>query len=317
LNEGWTVYIERLLQQIIHDVGHRGLSYVLGYKDLIDALKGFESTPRYQRLVIPFKVGEDPDGAYSIVPYDKGANLLLLLERTLGGDGDDANLVLRPYIRNYVDTFIGQSITTDQWKTHLYDYFKDQKDKLDTIDWDKWLYGEGTTLPVTLEYNLTLVNAAYDLAKRWDASRDIQDPTQAGFQASDLDSLGSNQRVIFLQRLESYYNPLPSTHLFYLNSLYGFGVTGNAEIRTAFYLLVLREPKSEIAIQSVQSVLDWVDGTETGHIQGRMKFCRPLFKAANEVDRNKTIASYCGARTLFHPIARNLIEQDLKLEACP
>ena len=57
-------------------------------------------------------------------------------ERTLGDDGDGANLVLRPYIRNYVDTFIGKSITTEQWKDHLYGYFKDQKDKLDTIKWD-------------------------------------------------------------------------------------------------------------------------------------------------------------------------------------
>ena len=58
----------------------------------------------------------------------------------------------------------------------------------------EWLYGEGITLPVTLGYDLTLVNAAYDLAKRWDASRAIQDPSQAGFQPSDIDGLDSNQR---------------------------------------------------------------------------------------------------------------------------
>ena len=57
----------------------RGLSYAIGYKHLVDALELFESTPRYQRLVIGFETGEDPDAAYSRVPYDKGANLLLLL----------------------------------------------------------------------------------------------------------------------------------------------------------------------------------------------------------------------------------------------
>lgn len=79
MNEGWTTYIERLLLQLIHTPGHRGLSYVIGYKALVDALKLLEPTPRYQRLVIDFEVGEDPDAAYSRVPYDKGANLLLLL----------------------------------------------------------------------------------------------------------------------------------------------------------------------------------------------------------------------------------------------
>ena len=121
--------------------------------------------------------------------------------------------------------------------------------------------------------------------------------------------------VIFLQRLQSYYEPLPSKNLFYLNSLYRFSETRNAEIRTAFYVLVLREPKSEIAVKSLGSVLDWVVGTYTGYIQGRMKFCRPLFKAANKVDRDKTVAAYCGARTLFHPIARKLIEQVSMLHA--
>lgn len=79
LNEGWTTYVERLLLELIHSPGHRGLSYVIGYKSLVDALELFRLTPRYQRLVIAFDVGEDPDAAYSRVPYDKGANLILLL----------------------------------------------------------------------------------------------------------------------------------------------------------------------------------------------------------------------------------------------
>lgn len=56
-----------------------------------------------------------------------------------------------------------------------------------------WFYGEGVTLPVTLEYDLTLVTAAYDLADRWNASRDF-DPGELDFKPSDIDPLGSNQR---------------------------------------------------------------------------------------------------------------------------
>ena len=39
----------------------------------------FTSRPRYQRLVIDFEHGEDPDDAYSRVPYEKGSNLLFHL----------------------------------------------------------------------------------------------------------------------------------------------------------------------------------------------------------------------------------------------
>lgn len=114
--------------------------------------------------------------------------------------------------------------------------------------------------------------------------------------------------VIFLERLETY-PALPSDHLYHLNALYRFSETTNSEIRTAFYLVVLKDPTSPIAKVSAQTVLDWVIGKDTGVIQGRMKFCRPLFRAVNKVDREKTLAAYYGARTLFHPIARKLIEQ--------
>ena len=93
LNEGWTTYIERVLQQLLHgrSPARRGFSYLIGRKALQRSLEEFaeaaEKTKeeekkkilRYQRLVIDFEKGEDPDDAYSRVPYEKGSNLLLYL----------------------------------------------------------------------------------------------------------------------------------------------------------------------------------------------------------------------------------------------
>jgi leukotriene-A4 hydrolase len=55
-------------------------------------------------------------------------------ERTLGGIN-----VFLPYIKEYVKTYMGHSITTTQWKDHLYSFFANQEDKikaLDSIDWN-------------------------------------------------------------------------------------------------------------------------------------------------------------------------------------
>lgn len=71
--------MERVLQQKLHSPAARGFSYVIGAKGLKDALKGYEDRPKYQRLVINFEKGEDPDDAYSEVPYEKGCNFLLHL----------------------------------------------------------------------------------------------------------------------------------------------------------------------------------------------------------------------------------------------
>ena len=79
LNEGWTTYIERLLQERLHTPAHRGFSFLIGRKGLDDDLARYADQPKYQRLQIDFEKGEDPDDAYSDVPYEKGANFLLHL----------------------------------------------------------------------------------------------------------------------------------------------------------------------------------------------------------------------------------------------
>ena len=79
LNEGWTTYMERVLQQILHGPAERSFAYVIGNKALRNDLERYVEKPKYQRLVIDFEPGEDPDEAYSSVPYEKGANLLLHL----------------------------------------------------------------------------------------------------------------------------------------------------------------------------------------------------------------------------------------------
>ena len=71
--------MERLLLEKLYSPAARGFSYLIGQKSLIDSLKLYEDRPKYQRLVIDFEPGEDPDDAYSRVPYEKGSNFLLHL----------------------------------------------------------------------------------------------------------------------------------------------------------------------------------------------------------------------------------------------
>lgn len=70
------------------------------------------------------------------MPYDKGSNFLLHLERTVGGLD-----VFLPYVQDYVKTYRNCSITTDTWKAHLMEYFKQHHsgevfEKLKAVDFD-------------------------------------------------------------------------------------------------------------------------------------------------------------------------------------
>ncbi|KAK1231374.1 Leucyl aminopeptidase yscIV [Marasmius sp. AFHP31] len=310
LNEGWTTYIERVLLQVLHSPADRGFSYLIGYKALINALERYEEQPKYQRLVIEFKKGEDPDDAYSTVAYDKGANLILYIERTLGGLD-----VFLPYIRDYVDTFMGRSITTEQWKEHLYAYYgKHQPEKvkaLDSIDWNAWLYGEGVKLPVQMDYDTTMAKSAYALAERWEASG-TSEVSQLSFKETDLDGFNTNQKIVFLERLQGL-KQLPSSHLLHLGSLYKLSSTPNAEVRLRFYQLVLKDTTSEAAKKYAPEAANWVIGDGTGMVVGRMKFCRDTFRAVYDVDKDLAVKAFQKEKNSFHPIARKMIEKDLKL----
>ncbi|TBU46292.1 metalloprotease [Dichomitus squalens] len=311
LNEGWTTYIERLLLQLLHTPADRGFSFLIGRKSLEDALKQYSDRPKYQRLVIDFETGEDPDDAYSTIPYEKGANFILHLERMLGGL--DAFL---PYIKDYATTFQGKSITTEDWKRHLYAYWEkhggpEKIKALDSVKWDEWLYGEGLKLPVEVVYDTALARDAYSLAEKWDASRHEADIAKLSFSAADVASFNANQKAVFLERLQSY-PALPSSHIAHLGEVYSLSTTLNAELRWRFYEVALLDPTSPSSQEYAPQAAKWVTGNDgTGIVRGRMKFCRPTFRAIARADRKLALDYYSSNKQSFHPIARRLIEKDL------
>ncbi|KAI0685548.1 hypothetical protein BC835DRAFT_1289940 [Cytidiella melzeri] len=300
LNEGFTTYIERVLQGKLHSSAERGFAFVIGYKDLQDDLKKYEDRPKYQRLVLDLEVGEDPDDAYSDVPYEKGSNFLLYLEQILGGQD-----VFLPYIYDYVNTFTGKSITTQQWKDHLFGYYQKRDESkleaLKTVDFDAWLYGEGLTLPAEVKYDTTLVTAAYDLAARWNKARDSSDP-KSSFSASDVEAFSSNQKVVFLQTLRSY-PPLPSSHIDAIAELYKVSTSPNVEVRLQFYEAAFVDHGSEAAKKYTPAALKWVVGEEDGSFfKGRMKFCRPTFVLTSKVNYDLAVKTFKAYQNAFHPI---------------
>jgi leukotriene-A4 hydrolase len=266
-------------------------------------LNEYQDCLKYQRLYIDFEAGEDPDDAYSTVPYEKGANFLLHLERTLGGLD-----VFLPYVKDYVNTYQGKSITTEMWKEHLYTYFRkhggeDKINALNSVDFNAWLHGDGMELPVKMEYDDTLAKQAYEIAEKWNRARDIP-VDKLPFKASDVESLNSNQRIVLLERLQSY-DPFQEGHLKHLGKIYGFASTNNAEVRFRYYQLALRSKTL------VRESVCWAGGLEDGIIKGRMKFCRPLFRTAGTIDSLLAKDIFGQTKDGFHPIARRMISKDL------
>lgn len=72
----------------------------------------------------------------------------------------------------------------------------------------------------------------------------------------------------------------------------------------------MRDASSPVAKKLAPEAARWVTGDDgTGLIKGRAKFCRPVFRAINDVDKELAVKYFQAYKDAFHPIARKLIEK--------
>ncbi|KAK4054137.1 Leucyl aminopeptidase yscIV [Microbotryomycetes sp. JL201] len=231
LNESFTTYIERAIIEKLHGPAERGFSFLVGKLSLDQALAKQAWKPKYQRLVIEYGIGEDPDDGYSTVQYDKGANLLKLIEQVVGGLDE-----MLKYVKAYIERFSGLSITSEDWLAHFWQYWNQFPEQASAIkqkvDFDAWLYGEGLELPVKMTYDTSLADKAYALAKRWNDARDGD--SWETFSAKDVDGWTSNQVGMLLDTLTTYHK-FPKDAVEHLERAYAVNATKNPEIRASQY----------------------------------------------------------------------------------
>jgi leukotriene-A4 hydrolase len=67
----------------MHGEPHRDFSAIIGWKALEDSIEMFGKDHEFTKLVTNLK-GEDPDDAFSSIPYEKGYVFLDYLEKLVG-----------------------------------------------------------------------------------------------------------------------------------------------------------------------------------------------------------------------------------------
>ena len=97
--------------------------------------------------------------------------------------------------------------------------------------------------------------------------------------------------------------PLSAERAQLLGKVYDLIGSRNVELLSAYYL---------IALKSEDKTSYYVTAELLGKV-GRMKYVRPLFRALNKVDRNLALETFAKNRDFYHPIARGMVEKDLKI----
>lgn len=184
------------------------------------------------------------------------------------------------------------------------DFFS-EKD-LSCVNWNTWFYSPG--IP---EEDLTEVNS-YALKKVESlASKIMTDRNGSGFQLqrSDMYFMGPQQVIILLDKLREGFNkdtetrnPVILRHkMKRMNEMYDFDSSENAEIRFRWLMLAL-ECGDRSRYQAAASMASEF---------GRMKFCRPLYRALNAVDPALAKSTFAANGHKLHPIAKKMVSSDL------
>lgn len=293
LNEGWTTYLERRIQAAIHGEPHRDFSAIIGWKALQDSIERFGEDHEFTKLIIDLK-GKDPDDAFSSIPYEKGFVFLYHLEKLVGKDKWDT------FIPYYFNTYKFKSLNSYDFKATLLDFFSSDSSsskKLEELDWDTWFYKPG--FPPKPDFDQTLAESCYKLASDWEAR--MQRTSSFYPSPADISSWSANQSVVFLERVQSFVDPLSHSDVALMGSCYGYDKSQNVELVSRYYGIGLKA-KAKAVYQPTAELLGKV---------GRMKFVRPLFMLLKECDRELAVETFEKNKEFYHPICRAMVEKDL------
>lgn len=305
LNEGFTVYLERRIQESVYGRARAQMEASLGLRDLQEEMATLED--RDEILHVDLK-GRDPDDGFTNVPYEKGALFLLHLEQTFGRAQFDR------FLRAYFDNFAFQSITTEQFLAYLKQNLLDKNPALAArVPIDEWIEQPG--LPASAPKPTSPAFARVEeQAKRW---------LQGAIPAAQIPVSGwtTQERLHFLKFVQSALEPPPSaggpadataTQLSQterlrlmgdLDRAFNLTQSGNSEVAFQWLVMSIRnnyEPANARLEEFLLSV-------------GRRKFIRPLYQelAKTPAGKERALAIYRRARPTYHPIAVTSIDQDL------
>lgn len=254
---------------------------------------------RFTQLVWPLR-GEDPDDAFSRVPYEKGFNFLYHLEGLVGTEQFEA------FAKEYLQQFKYATVSSGDFKDFFLSKFS-AVPAIAALDWDSFLFGKGMP-PNKVDYSNPLMDVAQALAKKWIATNN-KGAGPSGVGSKDLDGWDSQQTCVFLGELLEHAKasePFSLQTLRALDKAYDFTSVVNSEIKFCWQMLCLLSEDKDI----VPHVVSFVTS------QGRMKFVRPLYHALHKSAVGSAIAreTFVENSEMYHPICRKMLATDLGLD---
>ena len=285
LNEGFTTYFERRLDENLYGREYMEMQALLGKRDL--DLDFEEYGADNQDMALKLTLGDrDFEEVPSTAAYEKGYLFLRLLEESFGREKFD------PFLREYFDTHAFQTMTTERFVTYMKEKLFEGNEALYTeLMVDDWIYKPG--LPD---------NAPQPKSARFEQVDAQIAAFSKGTPAKRLQTEGwtSNEWQRFLDNLPQ---PVTTARLQDLESTFHFE-NMNAVIQRSWFPNVIGA-KYEAAYPAMERFLLSI---------GRRYLLRPVYLKLAETPEGLEWARgvYAKARPGYHAITQQGIDEVLK-----
>ena len=227
--------------RIKSDERYFDLDGIGGWKDLLDAI---DEMPKDYTCLIPPLGDNDPDDAFSRIPYEKGFCLLFALEKRVGVDMFDR------FTKAYFEEFKFLTVTTNQFRSFFETYFRDVADA-QTFDWETWLHKPGAPVEKP-DFDRTLAEESEELALEWILLDEKGSYYKVGADCDvaptkDITQWSTLQTTCFLDEIlvhcATRQKALKESTVNALKNAYGFDCSRNAEILFRFCRLAIDSGK--------------------------------------------------------------------------
>jgi aminopeptidase N len=281
LNEGFTSYFENRIMESLYGKRRASQEEALSFADIEGALEELGANAPGTRL-------HDPSGADSSgIVYDKGADFLRTIERTVGRERFDA------YLRSYFDRHAFQPMTSARFLADLRaNLIKGDAALERSLMLDQWVYQPG--LPANAARPDPNAFAPVDTALA---------AFRGGGAAAAVPYSGwtTAERLRFLNGLP---RELPQARLAELDRALNLTASTNSETLFAWLQLALAN-RYEAAVPAAERFL---------LSMGRRKFVAPLFATLmGEGDWGRPIARriYTAARPGYHAVTTGTVDKTM------
>ena len=292
VNEGFTIFMERKLDSALLGQDMENLEAIVGNNELIADIKLLGEDSEFTKLAPDFG-GNDPDDGFSTVPYEKGYQFLIFIEKKIGQD--NFKEAMQRYIKKYKYKSVDYTAFKEVLEEVIGEKFKKKQAKRikSEIDWDQWLNEKGIPTYKN-EFASEFLKDAEKMAE--DFLNEKEDDSSV---LKIFKEWHTNVKLAFLNYLTEHKEKITDKIAQNLKKKLNLAEEYNAEIKYMWYILALYK-KMEEEIPNVEKFLE---------THGRLKYIRPVYFAWIEKDFDQAKAYFDKVKYLYHPFARRIIQE--------